>query len=536
MNSKTRSIWIGIGIGAILLLFISLPILWDKYQVLKFRQTNQEVLVNAAGESSSAMQNDYILITKKPESLPEQDISVSIGGLHWYSLSGGAVVLPYDRQMNNKIYIASSNRRAAVQLTASAMEDNKLEVDISIAPKSSPLVFIQDINKKVASIAVQGANSVYMEPVIPGVTAKLIENKVQISFENELQSNNFFCFRIILENENGKSFTTVAVLPKNYEEFISVSTAEEFQAIKENLSANYRLINDIDLSGFYWQPIGTPENPFTGVFDGNGYSVSGLKYPYGGEELELNSFNLLGNCQNAIIRNLCIIEPQIKGEMLRFGDLIAAALAGPSNHCLIENCAVIGGFIQSRNNCAAGFLQNAQDCVLLNLYNSAKIEAKLPANVMMDTGGIAAMMNSFMAYCANEGDVSASHLNGGLFGYGNKASVWRCINTGKVKGSVFIGEFPPGAIFQTIDDYYMSECVFVKGSASRAGSAFGGGAISDISLIEADNLQDKEALSLLGEIEGENAQWLLNDDYAKGIMPSGIRTLKLYRPGVDYID
>ena len=53
--------------------------------------------------------------------------------------------------------------------------------------------------------------------------------------------------------------------------------AEDLEYIRKNLDANYVLDNDIDLSSYSdWTPIGTWENPFTGSFDGQNHTISGL--------------------------------------------------------------------------------------------------------------------------------------------------------------------------------------------------------------------------------------------------------------------
>ena len=56
-------------------------------------------------------------------------------------------------------------------------------------------------------------------------------------------------------------------------EIQSVRTAEEFFAMG---SGNYRLENDLDLSGKEGAPLGSAEEPFAGTLDGNGHTVSGL--------------------------------------------------------------------------------------------------------------------------------------------------------------------------------------------------------------------------------------------------------------------
>jgi predicted small secreted protein len=71
-----------------------------------------------------------------------------------------------------------------------------------------------------------------------------------------------------------------------------ISTAEEFNAIRNRLDGHYVLEEDIDLSGYEnWDPIGTfqpasedpedaetpdPAKVFSGTFDGNGHTISNI--------------------------------------------------------------------------------------------------------------------------------------------------------------------------------------------------------------------------------------------------------------------
>lgn len=56
-----------------------------------------------------------------------------------------------------------------------------------------------------------------------------------------------------------------------------ITTADELQAMQDNLSGKYILMNNIDLEGYDWAPVGTTANPFLGEFNGNGYVISNLK-------------------------------------------------------------------------------------------------------------------------------------------------------------------------------------------------------------------------------------------------------------------
>ena len=59
-----------------------------------------------------------------------------------------------------------------------------------------------------------------------------------------------------------------------------ISTAEQFDNIRNILDGNYRLVADIDLESHTadsgWTSIGNSEAGFTGTFDGNGHSITGI--------------------------------------------------------------------------------------------------------------------------------------------------------------------------------------------------------------------------------------------------------------------
>lgn len=58
--------------------------------------------------------------------------------------------------------------------------------------------------------------------------------------------------------------------------FTHISDIDGLRAIANNLSNNYWLDADIDLSETEWVPIGTAERPFKGIFYGNNHAIKGL--------------------------------------------------------------------------------------------------------------------------------------------------------------------------------------------------------------------------------------------------------------------
>ena len=121
----------------------------------------------------------------------------------------------------------------------------------------------------------------------------------------------------------------------------AVRTAEEFSAIRNDLNANYILMNDIDLGGAAWTPIGTADIEdnsgkitevgvgFAGRLDGNGYTVKNFFFDNGEAEL----VGLFGQ-----IETTGIVE-----KMGLVGSLTASKWSGGLcgiNHGTIRNCFI----------------------------------------------------------------------------------------------------------------------------------------------------------------------------------------------------
>ena len=89
----------------------------------------------------------------------------------------------------------------------------------------------------------------------------------------------------------GKCFINVRYLDDNYMQFVAVdvtgwqqiSTPQQLQAMKDNYKLNYCLVNDIDFGNnefitiTKWTATDSDELYFSGIFDGNGFSVKNVK-------------------------------------------------------------------------------------------------------------------------------------------------------------------------------------------------------------------------------------------------------------------
>lgn len=70
-------------------------------------------------------------------------------------------------------------------------------------------------------------------------------------------------------------------VPAEESGWVLVGTAEELAYINRNqasyLDRNIRLTSDIDMTGYDWVPMGNEAAAFSGIFDGGGYRIEGLK-------------------------------------------------------------------------------------------------------------------------------------------------------------------------------------------------------------------------------------------------------------------
>ena len=103
-----------------------------------------------------------------------------------------------------------------------------------------------------------------------------------------------------------------------------------------NYSGKYFILNaDLNLNDLSWTTIGYhEETAFSGYFDGNNHSVSGLKIYHDGYA------GLFAAVFNGVIKNLTLIEPVVTYDDYQWVGNIGVA-AGVAEHAVFENINVI---------------------------------------------------------------------------------------------------------------------------------------------------------------------------------------------------
>lgn len=233
-----------------------------------------------------------------------------------------------------------------------------------------------------------------------------------------------------------------------------ITTAKELDAVRENLSAHYKLGNDIDLTEYLaeggegclkwgeagWEPIGKPDDLgyecFTGSFDGAYHIISGLWI----NRADTSGIGLFGGTNSydgyITIQNLGI-ELAEKGIV---GRTNVGGLVGYSA-CEIRNCYVsataAGSSIKGAGSLGGLIGSQGPAKGLYNCY--AEVDVISEENGFLNgrcVGGLIGLASGHMEYCYATGNVKGFSSCGGLVGdLSEMAAVLNCYATGNVTGS-----------------------------------------------------------------------------------------------------
>ena len=130
----------------------------------------------------------------------------------------------------------------------------------------------------------------------------------------------------------------------------------------------YELTADIDLAGIEWQPIGSRSEPFSGVFRGNGYTISNLTIKANNTD-NIGLFAEIGT--GGRVENVGLMNVDIVGQSRRIGSIAAF------NSGTIINSYAGGKLVDSGDgiNVVGGLVGRNEDGKIVNSYADVNIEA-----------------------------------------------------------------------------------------------------------------------------------------------------------------
>ena len=232
----------------------------------------------------------------------------------------------------------------------------------------------------------------------PEKFASSIENSLTDDFE-------FDGTNMIIHKKTGKEF----IINKNYNvsPIVEISTEEELRNI--NPYGNYRLMNDIDISGAEWEPLPS----FSGTFDGNNHSINGMTINT--EEAYNVAFFI--DLNGGVVKNLALTNINVVAYRN-----VAGITSNMTNGAVVENCFVSGNLdiFAYGGGITAVLIDNS---IVRNCYTTCSFNVDTEGGLWASTGGIASYSAWGNSYGTIENCYSTSTINGkgyyvgGIMGY-----------------------------------------------------------------------------------------------------------------------
>jgi hypothetical protein len=239
-----------------------------------------------------------------------------------------------------------------------------------------------------------------------------------------------------------------------------IENADDLFGIHEHVASgttdeyDYYLIDNIDLADeeceWYdandgiWMPIGTSTNPFKGVFNGNGFTISGLSIPYAGATVASDYKGLFGYVDGGSIFNFTIkdfnitgrdyvggVAGYVKGSTISVITVEDSSIFG-NNNDVISHGLYVGG--------AAGYIEGS------TISNASVTKSEVAGNNYV--GGVAGYIEGSTISNASvtKSEVAGNNYVGGVVGYAREiasplqnSEILNCYNAGTVDGNTYVG-------------------------------------------------------------------------------------------------
>lgn len=221
-----------------------------------------------------------------------------------------------------------------------------------------------------------------------------------------------------------------------------VATPEQLDAVRNNLSAHYIQIADIDMADWgNWEPIGNEEYPFMGMFDGNNHCISNLSIACNSDSFDTNSVSigLFSYTNGAKISNVKICNGTYNANTDDFEEtyfINVGGIAGIIKNTTIENCDFNGSinctvgnytFCRVAGISAAGISSTVTNCrINSNIYGYAKACNTMAAGVVAWLDSVTIDNCYVSGSIVGENSVSTCYV-GGINASANSTYLWGVI-------------------------------------------------------------------------------------------------------------
>ena len=281
-----------------------------------------------------------------------------------------------------------------------------------------------------------------------------------------------------------------------------IETKEHLNNVRNNLSAHYKMIAnviftdaDFDTNGkFYnsgsgWIAIGDQSSwsfvdkndGFTGVFDGDGYTISGISIHVNAEKVDYVG---LFACNNGTIKNLTLRDSTIS--ITGSNHVYAGSITGLNYDGSILNSRAVDCTVKSTSTGASstaggivGFTRSEskiQEC-----YSTSNVCGESSAYAY--AGGIIGAGGGNITNCYNTGFVNVKYVGsssfttpgvGGIVGSAQSTTVTNCYNVGYISAYTANGSANVGGICGTVTTPVISDCYYLGSIQAGTGNGDNG--------------------------------------------------------------
>jgi uncharacterized protein YjdB len=235
--------------------------------------------------------------------------------------------------------------------------------------------------------------------------------------------------------EGDKATCAVTAIPAS--QSIPVRTAQDLASVGFNLTGNYVQMNDLDLTGSDWAPIGyniiggesyPAGSSFCGVFDGKGHKISGIS-------MDSNSIyegGMFSQVSGAQIRNVNVVDASYTGDDAYAFGMLAGAASGST----ISNCSVAGSISSNGLGETGGLIGSSASDTITGCDSAVAISS--PGGGWEVGGLIGASSADTISTSCSTGGISASGQNialadaGGLIGSSSADTISASYSTGNM--------------------------------------------------------------------------------------------------------
>ena len=358
-----------------------------------------------------------------------------------------------NRAKDNAANYAISTKISSKLLSYQAAQDNiSMGLDM-LTTATDSLELVSSHLSRIRDLAEQAANGTYGDDSLNAIQQEVNSRTAEI---NRIMANTEYNGISLLKPAGGfieeiNPLTESEAIAQGY---TIINTADDLQALKDNLSGKYILMNDIDLSGYNWTAIGTKTNPFSGELNGNGHVIKNLQV----DDAAGNGIGLFGVIDGANVSNVGLENADINVQNA-VGILAGAAEASIITNCYstgsVRGAGWVGGLIgqitnaTTINNCFStanvtgtssqigGLVGRLDSSSVSNSYAEGSVLGKIFVGGLI--GNSVGISNISFSYAL--GDVKADDNVGGLLGYlgDHKIYIDNCYSAGTVEANLSSG-------------------------------------------------------------------------------------------------